>query len=73
MQRDQVHQQEALVSSLQQQLKKVQGAKQHQEGVDGENLVQENDRLKDSNANLSEELWRMKKRNMELEEVGRSR
>lgn len=71
-QRDQVHQQETLVSSLQQHLKKVtevQAAKQHQLGREGGNLVQENAKLKDSNARLAEELWRMKKRNKKLEEV----
>lgn len=76
LQRDQVHQREVLVSSLQQQLRKVtemQAAKQHQQqDKEGGNLVQETAKLKDSNARLEEELQRMKERNRELEEVGKA-
>ena len=75
VQRHQVHQRNVLVSSLQQQLRKVtevQAAKQHQQqGREGGNVTQEAAKLKDSNARLEEELWRMKERNRKLEEVGK--
>lgn len=73
MQRDQLHQKEVLVCSLQHQLRKVtesQGTRGQQLGGEGEgNLARESSILKDNNARLTEELWRMKERNKELEEV----
>lgn len=73
MQRDQLHQKEVLVSSLQHQLRKVtesRGTRGQQLGGEGEgNLAWESSILKDNNARLTEELWRMKERNKELEEV----
>ena len=71
-QRDQLHQQEALVSSLQQQLQKVtetQVAKQQQRGREEGGVARENAELKDVNLRLREELWQMKERNGRLEEV----
>lgn len=74
IQRDQLHQQEALVSSLQQQLRKVidsQTSKQQQQQLGREEggLLHRNASLKDSNTRLTEELFRMKERNKRLEEV----
>jgi predicted nuclease with TOPRIM domain len=60
------------VSSLQQQLRKateVQAAKQHRVDREEENLAQENAKLKDGMTKVAEELWRMKEKNKELEEV----
>lgn len=71
-QRDQLHQQEALVSSLQQQLRKVtesQSSRQHLLGREEGGLLHHNASLKDSNTRLTEDLFRMKERNRKLEEV----
>lgn len=73
IQRDKLHQQEALVSSLQHQLRRVsegQSTKQqHPAGSEGGCVTLENANLKDTNARLREELWRMQERNKKLEEV----
>ena len=77
MQRDQLHQQEALVSSLQQQLKRVsegQSVRQQQQlaGPEELSLSQENSRLRDDSARLREELCKTQERNKRLEEVSNS-
>ena len=71
-QRDQLLQQEALVSSLREQLKRVsegQGAQQQALGSGEARLIQENSMLKDDNARLTEELRQIKERSRRLEEV----
>ena len=72
LQRDQLHQQEALVSSLQQQLRKVtdsQSSKQQLLGREEGGLLHHNASLKDSNTRMTEQLFRMKEKNEKLEEV----
>ena len=63
------------MSSLQEQLRKVQSGKQlqqqqrwRQEGEEA--MARENASLKDTNTQLGEKLWRMEEKNRKLEEVG---
>ncbi len=75
IQRDQLHQRDVLVGSLQRELSKVAESRQSvsrqqlQEREEEGRMARENAKLKDDNARLSEELWRMAEKNRKLEEV----
>ena len=75
IQRDQLHQRDVLVDSLQRELGRVAGSRQSLsrqqllERAEESTLARENATLRDDNTRLSEELRRMAEKNRKLEEV----